>query len=133
MLYNAFLVVMSQMASKKKARVIIPPHYLVIEALSKPNRWRISTHIFHCGQSPSPRIHDFLKSGEFLRWYGKGCYLKLDETAQSVYLMQEMKMPLGRYLPFRTCLRAFITAAEEWRETLHHCADNCSTINCNYC
>ena len=134
MSYNAFLIAMSQMASKKKARVVVNDHLIFIEALNRKNRWKMFTKVFHSSGYIPPSVQDCLASAEFLRWQYQGAYLKLDPLTQSLYLVKEIEMPVGKYIPFRHHLNEFIVAADEWKETLECFAENdrVYTRACNY-
>lgn len=124
MSYSSFLIALGQMAGKKKARVLVNNHLIFIEALSKKNRWKVFTKVFHLDGYIPPSIQDCLSSAEALRWQYQGAYLKLDTKSQSVYLVSEVEMPIGKYIPFRRHLNAFIGASEEWRETLESFAQS---------
>lgn len=124
MSYNDFLMAMSQMSSKKKARVVIDNHLIFIEALKEKNRWNMFTKVFHSSGHLPLSVQDCLTSAEFLRWQYHGAYLKLDVMTQSVYLVNEVEMAIGKYIPFRQHLNEFLVAADEWKETFECFAES---------
>ncbi len=134
MSYNAFLIAVSQMAGKKKARVVVDNHLIFIEELKKKNRWNMFTKVFHSNGYLPPSVQDCLTSAGALRWQCRGPYLRLDAMTQSVYLVNEVEMPVGKYIPFRLHLNEFLAAANEWKKTLECFAKNdriCARA-CNY-
>ncbi len=115
---------MSQLAGKKKARIVIDNHLIFIDALKKKNRWSLFTKVFDSDGYLPPSVQDCLSSAEFMRWQHGGAYLKVDALTQSIYLMNEIEMERGKYIPFRRHITNFVTAADEWKETLEMFAEN---------
>ena len=130
MSYDAFLVVMSQLAGHRKARVVINGDVIFFEASEKKNQWTLFTKVF-TGEGFLPRsVRSCVSSGGILRWQGEGAYLKLDVSSHCVYLIQEIQMQEGKYIPFRHYLSDFLNIAEEWKEILQDIAEgDCSSIH----
>jgi hypothetical protein len=123
MSYNAFLIAMSQLASKKKARIVIQGHLIEIEASKKKNRWNLSTTVFSEDGFIPLSIRSSLSSVGSFRWQTQGPHLKLDPISNSVVLLDEVEMPEGKFIPFRHQLNRFAHAVEEWKEILRSLAD----------
>ncbi len=124
MSYSSFLIAAGQMSSKKKARIEVNDHLIFIEALPQKGRWSLFTKVFHLDGYIPPSVQDCLSGAEYLRWQHEGAYLKVDAVSQSVYFVQEVEMPVGKYIPFRRHLNAFMDAADEWRETIQSFAQS---------
>lgn len=118
MLYKSFLLVMSQLASKRKARMLIHGETVFFTASEKPNHFTLYTKIYS-GEGYLPNeIRSCVSSSGLLRWEQSGAYLKLDPLTYSVYLFQEAQMEEGKYIPFKSLLSDFSSVAAEWREIL---------------
>ncbi len=123
MSYDAFLLVMSQLAGKKKARVVIQGQVIFFEPGHKKNHWILSTQIF-CGEGYLPSsVRSCVSSGGMLRWQQSGAYLKLDPKNHCVHLFEEIQMEENRYIPFKSYLNEFLSIATEWKDILHELAD----------
>lgn len=123
MSYNAFLLVMSQWMSKKKAHLVIQGHVIFFESSLKKNHVKLSTQVFSGENHLPPGIRACVSSyGEF-RWQKGGAYLKLDLKTHSILLIEEVEMEKGKYIPFKQRLSAFLSAAVEWKEILQEIAE----------
>jgi len=116
MVYDAFLLVMSQLAGKRKARVVVEGELIFFEETSKKDHWILSTKVFSGEGYLPPSVRAYLPRSGVLRWQQSGAYLKLDPAAHCVYLFEEITMPKGKYIPFKHHLNAFSNSASEWRE-----------------
>ncbi len=123
---------MSQLASKRKARVIIHGETVFFTATEKPNHFTLYTKVYS-GEGYLPKeIRSCVSSSGLLRWEQTGAYLKLDPLTYSVYLFQEAQMEEGKYIPFKNLLSDFSSVATEWREILCDFAEKeCSLISFN--
>lgn len=118
MSYDAFLLVMSQLAGNRKARVVIDENVIFFEAFQKKNRLKIYTKVFN-GDGYLPKsVRSCVSSSGILQWQNRGAYLKLDSLTDSVLLVQEVEMEEGKYIPFKHHLSDFSTVAQEWKEIL---------------
>ena len=130
MSYDAFLVIMSQLAGNRKARVVINGDVIFFEAGEKKNHWTLYTKVF-VGEGFLPKsVRSCISSNGVLRWQNSGAYLKLDVPSHCVYLIQEVEMEEGKYIPFKHYLTDFSVVAEEWKEILQDIAEgDCSSIH----
>jgi len=117
MSHDTFLLTMAQLASKKKARVVIQGSVVFIETLPENKKWKISTKVFSCDGYLSPSLRECLKSTKTLRWQERGAYLQLDEENHSVHLVHEI-ISSSKYVPFKYLMNDFAQVANEWREIL---------------
>lgn len=118
MSYDAFLLVMSQLAGKRKARVVVQGEVIYFEASPKKNRYTLYKKIFSGdGYLPSS-VRSCVSSSGVLRWQRSGHYLKLDPLTHSVYLFQEIEWEEGKYIPFKHHFTDFCRVADEWQEIL---------------
>src|SRR5690242_18359013 len=108
MTYNVFLQITNQLCNKDKASIILNDA-LIFFKKNKKNRWTLSTKV-----SVSNDSH-CLSSLNLLRWQSKGPYLQLDPCTQSVFLIEEVEMQEGKYIPFRNSLNKFAEIAADWR------------------
>jgi hypothetical protein len=116
MSYGAFLLVMSQLVDKRKARVVIQSEVVFFEIAQKKNHYILYTKVYS-GEGYLPKnVRSCFASSGMWRWQSKGAYLKLDVSTSSVYVFQEVEMQKGKYIPFRDHLNAFSSVASEWRE-----------------
>jgi hypothetical protein len=123
MSYQAFLLVMSQLAGQKKARVVVQDHVIFFETSAKKNYLKLYTEIFN-GEGYLPRsIRSCLSSYGTLRWQCDEAYIKLDPMTSSIYLIDEVELEHGKFLPFRDLLSEFSSAASEWKGILQELAD----------
>lgn len=123
MSYVAFLVVMSQLDSKKTARILVKRNEILIEPSKKKNTWMLCTKVFS-GDPIIPRgVRSCISTSGVFRWQHRGAYLKLDAASHSVYLTEEVEMERGKYLPFKHHIGDFATVADEWRAILQEFAD----------
>lgn len=125
MSYNAFLLVMSQLAGSRKARIVDNDHTIFFEKSPQNNRLILTTSVFS-GEGFIPHsIRDCVSSRGNLRWQHTGPALKLDHS--SVFLREEIEMEEGKFLPFRHHLATFSAAATEWKKFLSELAeDDCT-------
>ncbi len=118
MSYQGFLIAMSQLACKQKACFVVQGQRIVLEEAEGENRWNFSTVVFRAEQEiPDALLSSLSPQGKF-RWQAQGPYLKIDTDDQSVHLIYPVEMEKGKFLPFRAYLTTFVSAADEWRETL---------------
>ncbi|MCX7353133.1 MAG: hypothetical protein NTW22_07740 [Proteobacteria bacterium] len=109
---------MSQLAENRKARVVINSSMIFFETSEKKNDWTFYTKVF-VGEGDLPKsVYSYLSSRGVLRWENSGAYLKADPTACCIYLIQEVEMQEGKYIPFKHHLSEFSNLAEEWKEIL---------------
>jgi hypothetical protein len=124
MSYNAFLLVMSQLAGNGKACVVIQENVIFFEKSKKKNHWTLYTKVYS-GDGDIPKsIRSCLSTGGMLRWQHNGAYLKLDPLSHCVYLFEEIAMEQGKYIPFRHHLTDFSTVAAEWKAILQEFAES---------
>lgn len=123
--YNAFLVFLNQIASQKKAKVVIQGSIIFIETSSQSNHWSLSTKIL---KAEIKKLKSSLGSYLSLKWQSKGAYLKMDAETDSVYLVQEINSS-SKYLPFKYVIEDFASVACEWKEILEDFSDQ---ENVNY-
>lgn len=107
MSYQAFLLITSQLATRRKVSACIDDEWIFVEKTPK-DHWTLSLKI--CDGNP---IHT-----DLLRWQSGGAYLKQDPRTDALFLVQEMQIPQGKYIPFKNHLTQFLHTAEEWRQTL---------------
>ena len=123
MLHQSFLLVMSQLASKRKARVTIQNEEIFFQATEKKNHYVLYTKVYSGdGYLPS-QIRSMVSSSGVLRWQQSGAYLKLDPLTYSVFLFQEVQMEEGKYIPFKRLMNDFCEVSAEWREILKSFAE----------
>ncbi len=126
MSYNAFLLVMNQLAGNKKARIVMQGNVIFFEATGK-NRLKIST-IVYSGDDYLPKsVHSCVSSQGVLRWQHRGAYLQLDRQTHSVFLIEEIEIEEGKYIPFRNHLSDFSMVAAEWKEILREFSESDTT------
>lgn len=123
MAYDVFLLVMSQLAGRRKARVVIQGEVVFFEVSDKKNRLIFSTKIFSGDGDLPPSVRSCVFSNGVLRWQQNGAFLKLDPNIHCVSLVQEVEMEKNKYLPFRRHLEDFCGIASEWREILRGFAE----------
>jgi hypothetical protein len=128
MSYNAFLLVMSQLAGNRKARVVIQGNIIFFEK-TKKNHWILYTKVYSGDGYLPNSVRSCVSSGGVLRWQHSGAYLKLDPPSHSVYLFEEIEIEEGKYIPFKHHLGDFSTVAAEWKEILQEFAErDCSPL-----
>lgn len=130
MSYQAFLIVMSQLAGKQKARVVVEGEMIFFEASSKKNHYTLYTKVFSGDGYLPKNVRSCVSSSGVLRWQQNGAYLKLDPLTYSVYLFQNVEMQQGKYIPFKHHLSDFATVAAEWREILRDFAEKDGAFVC---
>lgn len=127
MSYEAFLLVMSQLAGNKKARVVVRENVIFFEKSDKEHQLILYTKVYF-GEDDLPHsVRSCLSSNGVLRWQHNGAYLKLDPPSNSVYLLEEVQMEDGKYIPFRHHLNNFSAIADEWKEILQEMAERDSS------
>jgi|SRR5690348_4627771 len=122
MSYNAFLVVMSQLAGNRKARIVIQENIIFFEK-TKKNHWTLCTKVYSGEDSLPNSVRSCVSNGGVLRWQHRGAYLKLDPHSPSVYLLEEIEIEEGKYIPFKHHLSDFSAVAAEWKEILQEFAE----------
>ncbi len=118
MSYNAFLGVMSQLAGKRKARIVIDGEVIFFEASERKNHLTLYTKVYSGDGYLPNNVRSCVSSSGLFRWQQSGAYLKLDPFTYSVYLFQEVQMEEGKYIPFRHHFSDFLLVARQWREIL---------------
>lgn len=122
MSYNTYLLVLSQLSTRKKAECVVQDTVIFIGSNSKDDGWNLSTKIFDADQSTMPSfLKESLSSKGLLRWQERGAYLKLDLQTNNVYLIQEIQSVSKKYIPFRSLIRDFAEVANEWKDLLSEC------------
>ena len=119
MSYDAFLLVMSQLANKRHARISFQDSVIHFELTEKKNHWILYTQVYSGERFLSRVVRSCMSSMGKFRWQSEGTYLKLDSPTNSIYLFQEIQMEKGKFIPFRHYLNAMSTLAAQWREILH--------------
>jgi hypothetical protein len=116
--YDAFLTILTQLAGKKRARVVVQGSVIFIESAGgKKDRWAVSTRVFS-GEGYLPRsVKECVSSSGLLKWQERGAYLHLDPAEQAIYLVHEIDSS-PKYVPFKYMMNDFVTVANEWREIL---------------
>lgn len=128
MSYDAFLLVRSQLAGNRKARVIIQDNIIFFEK-TKKDHWTLYTKVYSVDGYLPNSVRSCVSSAGVLRWQHSGAYLKLDPHSHSVYLFEEIKIEEGKYIPFKRHLSDFSTVAAEWKEILQSFAErDCSPL-----
>jgi hypothetical protein len=126
MLHDAFLLVMSQLAGNRKARVVIQGMTIFFETSERTNHLTLYTKIYSGDCALPQNVRSCISSSGMLRWQARGAYLKLDAATHCVYLIQEIDMETGKYIPFKHYVSDFSTVAAEWREILQDFEDSSS-------
>lgn len=118
MCHESFLLVLSQLAQRNKARIVKQGSVIFVETLPVSKKWKLSTPVYS-GQGYIPHsVRECVGSSSgTLRFQSEGAYLKLDEETHNVNLIQEIESSV-KYVPFRYSMRDFAKVAEEWREIL---------------
>lgn len=126
--YNAFLIVMSQLASQKKARVVIQDQLIFIEETGEENQWRLSSPVFRGeGYLPS-NLFSCVSSRGIFCWQHQKPHLRLNPETHSVDLIHTVEIKKGKYLPFRELMSTFVQMAQEWKKFLLHVAEKDPTF-----
>ena len=129
MSYSAFLLVMSQLASNRKARVVVQENVIFFEKSKRKDHLILYTKVFSGDGFLPNSVRSCVSSSGGLHWQQSGAYLKLDLSSNSVYLFEETALEEGKYIPFRHHLNDFSTVAAEWKEILQEFAENdCSSV-----
>lgn len=118
MSYNAFLLVMCQLSSRKKAECIVQDSAIFVEAKSEGQAWDLSTKIWDADEEKIPLfLEESLTLKGRLNWQEKGAYLKKDKETSHIYLIQEVKAH-QKYVPFKHVMNDFVSVASEWKSIL---------------
>ena len=129
MSYKAFLLVMSQLAVRKTARVVFEDNTIFFEATEENDRLKFQTKVYGGEGYIPPSVRACVSSGGTLRWQESGAYLQLEESSFSIHLIQEAEMQMGKFVPFRNTLSDFSRVADEWREILQELDEkDCSYV-----
>ncbi len=123
MFYSAFLLVMSQLAGNKKARVVVQDNVIFFEKSNRADHLTLFTKVYSCEDYLPNSVRSCVPSIGALRWQGNGAYLKFDSLSHSVYLFEEIRIQSGKYIPFRNHLSHFSDLANEWKEILQEIAE----------
>ncbi len=131
MIYSEFLIAMAQLSFRKKAQITIGENIIFIEASTSESRWKLSTKVFNAFDESPEMLRSCLSSRGAFTWQNQGAYLKRDPQSESIWLMDEVEMPRGKFIPFKYHIQAFAQAADEWKETLYEIAQvrDCERIN----
>jgi hypothetical protein len=116
--FKEFLILTHQLSSKKRATFVVDGYLVAIEATNKKNCWKISTKICHVENPLSSTLQDCLRGTDLFRWNRSGPFLMQDPSTGSIYLVKEIEMPLGKFIPFRHHLNAFQASISEWCDTI---------------
>ncbi len=118
MSYSAFLMISSQLSTRRKGLCQVQDSSIKVEENHGRDSWVLSTKVF---DSDGCKVPSFLKNNlasmNVFRWQQKGAYLKIGEDGQSVYLQQDIKA-LNRYVAFRAVMSDFVQVANEWKTIL---------------
>lgn len=120
MSYKSYLLVLSQLSSRKKAECVIQGSVIFVELADKKQKWHLSTKLLDASEEPIP---SFLKRSisrqGILRWQERGAFLRLDPETSNVYLIQEIES-LNKYVPFKHVMSDFANVATEWKDVLQN-------------
>lgn len=122
MSHDAFLEIITQLAGRRKARVVIQGSVIFIETESKSSKWSLSTQLFASEGYLPPSIKEWMSNSGLMKWQERGAYLQLDPVDQSVHLVHEIHS-CAKYVPFKYMMNDFVSVANEWREILEEFAD----------
>jgi len=118
MSYNTYLLVLSQLTSRKKAECVVQGSVIFVESKQSGKDWNLSTKIFDADTAKIPSfLQQSLNSRGLLRWQERGAYLKLDLETNSVYLVQEI-LSSKKYVPFKYLMNDFAGVAKQWKDIL---------------
>jgi len=122
MSYDAFLMTLSQLAGKNKARVVVQGSVIFIETQPNRKKWKMSTKIFNKDGPLPGGMKECVSSSGMLKWQERGAYLKLDPCTNSLYLIHEIESAT-KYVPFKYLVNDFAQVANEWKEILDDFAE----------
>src|SRR5579862_3556947 len=112
MYYQLFLEALSQLSSKGTASLALENGTIYIQSLLDHNKWRISTPLFTGnGYIPEP-VLSCVSSGGNLHWQKAGAYLQLEDSTQTISLIDEMEIKTDKYLSFKNHMSAFIELSQ---------------------
>ncbi|MCX6991372.1 MAG: hypothetical protein NTX49_10000 [Chlamydiae bacterium] len=118
MSYNAFLLVMCQLSTRKKAECTIQDNAIFVESKSEGQAWDLSTKIWDADEAKVPSfLEESLSLKGRFNWQEKGAYLKRDKETSHIYLIQEIKAS-PKYVPFKHLMNDFAQVALEWKNML---------------
>lgn len=118
MSYNTYLLVLSQLSSRKKAECVVQGSVIFVESKEVGKDWNLSTKIFDADTAKIPSfLQQSLTSRGLLRWQERGAFLKLDPETNSVYLVQQIQSS-RKYVPFKYLMNDFAGVAREWKDIL---------------
>ena len=118
MSYNTYLLVLSQLSSRKKAECVVQGSVIFVESKQSDKDWNLSTKIFDADTAKIPSfLQQSLTSRGLLRWQERGAFLKLDPETNSVYLVQQIQSS-RKYVPFKYLMNDFAGVAREWKDIL---------------
>ena len=122
---------MSQLSSNRKAKIVVQGNIIFIKPSKKKNQWTLYTKVYS-GDGFCPKsVRSCVSSSGILRWQNNGAYLKFDPMTHSVFLIEEVEMEKGKYIPFKYHISDFLIVAAEWKEILHEFAEKeCSFVSC---
>jgi len=119
MYYQLFLEALSQLSSKGTASLALENGTIYIQSLLGNNTWRISTPLFQGnGRIPEPVLSCVSSRGN-LHWQKTGAYLQLEDSTQTLSLIDQMEIKTDKYLSFKKHISDFIELSREWKEILN--------------
>jgi hypothetical protein len=117
MTYDAYLMAITQLSTRRKARVVVQGSVIFIETNPPRKKWHLSTKVFD-GDGHLPKgIKECLSSSGILKWQAGGAYLHLDSNDNTVHLINEVDSS-SKYIPFKHHIGDFVEIAKEWKEIL---------------
>ena len=118
MSYNAFLLVMCQLSTRKKAECMVQDTAIFVESKSEGKAWDLSTKIWDADEENIPSfLEESLSLKGCFNWQEKGAYLKKDRETSHIYLIQQIKAH-QKYVPFKHLMNDFAQVALEWKSIL---------------
>jgi hypothetical protein len=101
---------------------------IFFETSEETNHLTLYTKVYSGDGSLPKNVRSCLSSSGMLRWQASGAYLKLDSLKHSIFLIQEIDMEKGKYIPFKHYVSDFFMIAAEWREIFKDFED-CPSIH----
>lgn len=120
--YAAFLILLNQIESQKKAKVVVQGNVIFIETSCNNGHWSLSTKILRIQSKKLQRTLGSYLSRSRLKWQEKGAHILIDPDTQAVQLVQEI-IPSKKYLPFKYVVQDFASVATEWKEIFEECSE----------
>ncbi len=124
MSYKAFLFILSQLAGKKKTRIVVEENVIFVDTSETKEQWTLSTKVYQGEGYIPPSVRACVSSRGTLQWQKGGAYLELDPESHSISLIEQFHVPQGKYIPFRVQFHDFLSVAAEWREIFDEQSEN---------